>query len=446
MVLANRFAPCGNNKNVVNRMVMNIDAAVHVPVHQPFFDDFFLARQPILNREQRLVAYELLFRNAHCEEADVTDGVAATASVIAHAAELGMEQVIGQQLAYVNVDTDALMSDFLHFLPPEKVVLEILESVTATPEVIARVRELKLAGYKFALDDVVVASEEVDKLGPLVDLIKVDIHGMSAAQLSSLVQVLKNSGKELLAEKVETRAQFEQCMELGFSFFQGYYFARPVVLSGKKMAPSGLAILNLLELINSDADNKEIERYIKHDALLSLSLLRLANSPAFASHGRIDTLGQALMMLGRRQLQRWLQIMLYALPDAGYRFSSPLLQMATTRGRLLELITEKLRPGQRKCADIGFTVGIMSLMDALFSIEMSDILANVRVLDKVREALLHREGYYGNMLTLVEQLEEATSNAAVLQRLEQLQLSKADLHTIQLAAFNWVHHHVGVEH
>jgi EAL and modified HD-GYP domain-containing signal transduction protein len=425
---------------------MDIDAAVRAPVHQPFFDDFYLARQPILNREQRLVAYELLFRHAHCEEAEVSDGIAATASVIAHASELGMEQVIGQKLAYVNVDTGALMSDFIHFLPADKVVLEILESVSATPEVLARVRELKLAGYKFALDDVIGATDEVEKLGPLVDLIKVDIQELSATALDSLVRVLKRSGKQLLAEKVETRAQFEQCMQLGFSFFQGYYFARPVVLSGKKMAPSELAILNLLELINKDVDNSDIERHIKHDALLSLNLLRLANSPAFAAHGRIDTLGQALMVLGRRQLQRWLQIMLYALPESGGRFASPLLQMATTRGRLLELLTEKLRPGQRKCADIGFTVGIMSLMDALLSIEMRDILANVRVLDKVREALLYREGYYGNILTLVEELEQAQSHTALIHRLERLQLSKADLHTIQLAAFNWVHHNVGAEH
>jgi EAL and modified HD-GYP domain-containing signal transduction protein len=426
---------------------MTIDVSPLAPLQQPFFNRFYLGRQPILNRAQRLVAYELLFRHAHCDAADVVDGMEATATVIAHASELGMEQVVGQQLAYVNVDTATLMSDFIRFLPCHKVILEILESVRATPEVVARVLELKQAGFKFALDDVVGASDDVEKLGPLVDIIKVDIQQLEPAALAALVDLLKLTGTTLLAEKVETPEQFEQCMQLGFEYFQGYYFARPVILSGKKIAPSELAILHLLELINAEAENSEIERCIKHDALLSLNLLRLVNTPAVGARMRIDTIGQALMVLGRRQLQRWLQILLYVRPGAGQQFTSPLLQMATTRGKLLELITEKLRPGQRKCADIGFTVGIMSLMDALFSIQMRDILDNVRVLDKVREALLFRDGYYGNMLALVEYVEQAEPGAGLGQRLSALQLSAADLNGIQLAAYEWVNEYVqGVSH
>ena len=412
------------------------------PVEQPFFNQFYLGRQPILNRAQRLVAYELLFRHAHCDGAAVVDGVEATATVIAHASELGMEQVVGQQLAYVNVDTATLMSDFIRFLPCQQVILEILESVRATPEVLARVRELRQSGFKFALDDVVGTSDDVDKLGPLCDVIKVDIQQLAPAALATLVHALKGTGTTLLAEKVETPEQFEQCMQLGFDFFQGYYFARPVILSGKKIAPSALAILHLLELIAAEADSVEIERCIKHDALLSLNLLRLVNTPAVGARMRIDTIGQALMVLGRRQLQRWLQILLYVRPGDGQQFTSPLLQLATTRGKLLELITEKLRPGQRKCADIGFTVGIMSLMDALFSVRMRDILDNVRVLDKVREALLFRDGYYGNMLALVEHVERADPAIDIGARLRDLSLSAADLNTIQLAAFDWVNDYV----
>jgi len=167
-----------------------------LPSGQPFFDQFFLARQPILNREQRLVAYELLFRSAHCDDAGVTDGLEATATVIAHASELGMEQVVGPQLAYVNVDTASLMSDFIRFLPNDKVILEILESVRATPEVLARVRELKQAGFHFALDDVVSASEDVQKLAPLVDIIKVDIHHMLAEALVALTPLMKRHKKK----------------------------------------------------------------------------------------------------------------------------------------------------------------------------------------------------------------------------------------------------------
>ncbi|MET3129788.1 EAL and modified HD-GYP domain-containing signal transduction protein [Oxalobacteraceae bacterium GrIS 1.11] len=421
---------------------MTVEVLPSVPVQQAFFNHFFLARQPILNRDQRLVAYELLFRDAHRNVADITDDAAATATVIAHASELGMEQVVGQQLAYINVDTVALMSDFIRFLPNSKVILEILETVKATPEVLARVRELKLAGFKFALDDVVSASEDVQKLAPLVDVIKVDIQHMPAATLSALAVVLGSSRKKLLAEKVETLAQFQQCLELGFEFFQGYYFARPVILSGKKIAPSELAILRLLELINSEADNHELERCIKHDALISLNLLRLVNTPAVGAHVRIDTLGQALMVLGRRQLQRWLQILLYVKPGTAPQFTSPLLQLATTRGKLLELMTEKLRPGSRNCADVGFTVGIMSLMDALFSMQMSDVVGSVKVQNEVRDALLHRHGDYGTMLSLIERIENAECGPELVAILDGLQLSAADLNAIQIAAFEWVNDYV----
>ncbi|MDC8758455.1 EAL and HDOD domain-containing protein [Janthinobacterium fluminis] len=421
---------------------MTIDAALTVPVEQPFFNHFFLARQPILNRDQRLVAYELLFRDAHSTVADIVDDAAATASVIAHASELGMEHVVGQQLAYINVDTVALMSDFIRFLPNSKVILEILETVKATPEVLARVRELKLAGFRFALDDVVSATDDVQKLAPLVDVIKVDIQHMPADALATLALLLSGSRQKLLAEKVETLAQFKQCLELGFEFFQGYYFARPVILSGKKIAPSELAILHLLDLINAEADNVEIERCIKHDALISLNLLRLVNTPAVGARVRIDTLGQALMVLGRRQLQRWLQILLYVKPGTAQQFTSPLLQLATTRGKLLELMTEKLRPGRRTCADVGFTVGIMSLMDALFSMQMRDVVSSVKVQNEVRDALLFRHGDYGSMLNLIERVENAECGPELVAILAALRLSTADLNAIQIAAFEWVNDYV----
>lgn len=412
--------------------------AAHSPLH-----DFFLARQPILNRDQRLVAYELLFRGSSDNQAVITgDAVAATATVIAHASDLGMEQVVGLQLAFINVDEVALMSDFIGFLPHHRVVLEILESVRATPALLARISELRKAGFRFALDDVVLDTPDVQQLLPLVDVIKVDIAQLAPGELPRLATVLAVSRKKLLAEKVETAQQFEQCLALGFDFFQGYYFARPVILSGKRMSASELAILHLLELIQGNADNREIERCIKHDAMISLNLLRLVNTPAVSGGVRVDTLGQALMLLGRRQLQRWLQILLYVKPGTSAQFTSPLLQLATTRGKLLELMTEKLRPGQHQYADIGFTVGIMSLMDTLFSMQMSEVISSIRVNSKVSDALLFRHGELGSMLALVEQVEQADGGPATMAMLEQLHLSESELTAIQVAAYAWVNDYV----
>jgi EAL and modified HD-GYP domain-containing signal transduction protein len=402
------------------------------------FDEFFLARQPILGRDQHLVAFELLFRTAGSNEANVTDDAAATAAVISHASQLGMEHVVGAQLAFVNVNAVALMSDYVRFLPADKVILEILETVKATPELVARVAELKALGFKFALDDVVAESDDVRKLVELVDVIKIDVKGVAPSRLPALTQSLRGQHKKLLAEKVETLEEFRQCLELGFEYFQGFYFARPAILSGKKIAPSELAILHLLELVNSEADNYTIELAVKRDALISLNLLRLVNTPAAGVRGRIDTLGQAIEVLGRQQLQRWLQILLYATPGATVELNLPLLQMATTRGKMLELMSLKIHPGQRAAADTGFTVGIMSLTDALFSMSMEDILDTVDVAEEVRAALLEREGEYGEMLNIVEMLEKAKCGKALSAALRNLDLSSKDLREIELAAFEWI--------
>ncbi|MES2759624.1 MAG: EAL domain-containing protein [Pseudomonadota bacterium] len=414
-------------------MPIDVTAQLSLP-----FDQFFLARQPILGRDQRLFAFELLFRTAGSTEANVTDDAAATAAVISHASQLGMEHVVGAQLAFVNVSEAALMSDYVRFLPADKVILEILETVKATPELLARVAELKSLGFKFALDDVVAESEDVRALVGLVDVIKIDVKGVDPARLPALTAALRRDNKLLLAEKVETREEFAKCMELGFEYFQGFYFARPAILTGKKIAPSELAILHLLELVNSDVDNHTIELAVKRDALISLNLLRLVNTPASGARGRIDTLGQAIEVLGRQQLQRWLQILLYATPGAKVEMNLPLLQMATTRGKLLELMTLKIHPGQHAAADTAFTVGIMSLTDALFSMSMRDILATVDVADEVSAALLEREGEFGDMLNVVEILEKAKSGKALTAALRQLDLTIKDLREIEMAAFEWV--------
>jgi EAL and modified HD-GYP domain-containing signal transduction protein len=402
------------------------------------FDEFFLARQPILGRDQHLVAFELLFRTAGSTEANVTDDAAATAAVISHASQLGMEHVVGAHLAFVNVTEAALMSDYVRFLPADKVILEILETVKATPELIARVKELKALGFKFALDDVVAESDDVRALVELVDVIKIDVKGVDPARLPALTEALRREHKKLLAEKVETLEEFSLCLELGFEYFQGFYFARPAILSGKKIAPSELAILDLLELVNSEVDNHTIELAVKRDALIGLNLLRLVNTPAAGVRGRIDTLGQAIEVLGRQQLQRWLQILLYATPGAQVEMNLPLLQMATTRGKMLELMSLKIHPGNRDAAETGFTVGIMSLTDALFSMSMEDILDTVDVAGEVRSALLQREGEYGEMLNIVEMLEKAKCGKALTAALRHLDLTIKDLRDIELAAFEWI--------
>lgn len=407
-----------------------------IRAHSPALgNDFFLARQPILNRDEQLVGHELLFRNADVAAAGVNEDLFATASVIAHLSELGLEQVAGHQLAFINIDAAALQSGILDVLPREQVVLEILETVQVTSELLEIIGAMRTDGYTFALDDVVTVNEDVHRLLPMADLVKIDILGMPRHVLSALVRGLRAPGRRLLAEKVETVSEFDFCMGLGFDLFQGYYFAKPVILSGKKLTPSELAILNILDLLERDADHGQVAQAIKRDALLSVNLLRLVKTAAFSGTARIDSLPQALLMLGQKQLKRWLQILLFAKAGKGGAFGSPLLSLATTRARLLELIADKQYPGHTAIAQTAFTVGIMSLMDTLFSMPMEALLGKINVAVSVREALLQRRGTFGDMLRVTEQLE--LSGTLPAEELQKIGLTAAMLQHLQVRAFEW---------
>jgi len=401
--------------------------------------EFYLGRQPILDRAGALFGYELLFRNGPVGPAHIdTSELSATAAVLAHVSQLGVEKVIGDGLGFVNVDEGALMSDIFGFLPREKIVLEIVETLQPTPAVLARMADLAGHGFQFALDDVRGDSAQLQAMLPMTQFVKLSMQGLQPGALGALAARLKADGKQLVAEKVETREAFTTCLDLGFDYFQGYYFARPLIMSGKKLSPSQMAVMELMTLVVSDADNNVIERAIKRDASLAMNLLRLVNTPAVGARQRIDSLSQAVTILGRRQLQRWLQIMLYAEPGKRGSSQTPLLMLATTRGRLLELLAHKLRPAHRHVADIAFTVGIMSLMDTLFSIPMVELLAQIHVSDEVAEALQYRSGFFGELLKLAECIERIEDmQDAIMPVLRELEMSTDELVELEMSAFEW---------
>ena len=242
---------------------------------------FFLGRQPILDRRGNTVAYELLFRSDPSGGAHVTDGRQATASVIAHAfSELGIEAVLGNCRGFINFDTDTLLSDLPEALPADKIVLEILETVEFNEAVINRCRELHAAGFRMALDDVTALSSGHEQVLPIVDVIKLDLMDIPHEQLPAIAEACQRPGIELLAEKVDTREQAEYCHALGFNYFQGYYFARPIVLEGRTVDPSRSVLLKLLQQLMAEAEIQEIESTFKQSPELSYKLMRLVNSAA----------------------------------------------------------------------------------------------------------------------------------------------------------------------
>ena len=370
----------------------------------------FLGRQPILGREQKLFAYELFFRDgliATGNRAEILDPTHATATVIANAfAELSTNDVLGPYRGFINVDRDILFSDLIEALPQQLIALEILESVKPTPEVLARCQQLHDLGFMLAADDVIEVNELSRPLLALADIIKVDIQNMEAGRLRAVVEQLKPFGKKLLAEKVETAEQLSLCQSLDFDLFQGYFFAKPTLIVGKKLNPSQLVLIRLLGLVFEDADTSAIEAAFKTEPGLTVNMLRLTNSVACGLSINVTSLRHAITILGRRQLQRWLQLLIFTTPKGGTQGVNPLLQLAATRGRVMDLIAERVVPRNREFADHSFMVGIMSLMPALLGMQMADILDQLPVAQRVKQALLDYAGQHGLMLRLVEATEQ----------------------------------------
>ena len=375
----------------------------------------FLGRQPILGREQKLFAYELFFRDgliATGNRAEILDPTHATATVIANAfAELSTNDVLGPYRGFINVDRDILFSDLIEALPQQLVALEILESVKPTPEVLARCQQLHDLGFMLAADDVIEVNELSRPLLALADIIKVDIQNMEAGRLRAVVEQLKPFGKKLLAEKVETAEQLSLCQSLGFDLFQGYFFAKPTLIVGKKLNPSQLVLIRLLGLVFEDADTSAIEAAFKTEPGLTVNMLRLTNSVACGLSINVTSLRHAITILGRRQLQRWLQLLIFTTPKGGTQGVNPLLQLAATRGRVMELIAERVVPRNREFADHSFMVGIMSLMPTLLGVQMADILGQLPVALRVKQALIDYAGQHGLMLRLVEATEQSDPGA-----------------------------------
>jgi EAL and modified HD-GYP domain-containing signal transduction protein len=401
-------------------------------------DEIYLARQPILDREERLVAYELLFRGGHIEHAEVTEDLHASSTVVHNTLTgMGIESVLGRARGFVNVDAAFLLSDFVDLLEPERIVLEILESVRPTDEVIARMVELRAHGFQLALDDFVGFVPGVERQLANVDIVKIDLLRIEPVNLPEIVRRLKFRPVKLLAEKVESREQFSRTRDMGFDLFQGYHFARPQLLTARQHPhPDKMRLLRLLALIMGDADVNRLEAEFKRHPMLTYNLLRMVNSAAMGLRRRIDSLRHALVLIGRRSLQSWMQLTLYT---SGSRTGgpTPLLQMAAVRGKLMESLMRCDPLAHQADFDAAFLTGILSLLDALLEMPHEAILGELFVDDKVKQALIGRTGRLGQLLSLAE-LVELDDPIALERALSQLpSVDPAALMRVQLEAFAW---------
>jgi len=399
--------------------------------------NFFLGRQPILDSKMEIIAYELLFRSSEKNFSDFVCQEHACASVIANSlVEFGFREVLGDKLGFINVTQEVLLSDLMELLPRDQIVIELLETADFNEAVLERCRQLKFKNYQIALDDHIYSPEHC-KMYRTVDIIKIDILETPPETLPLIAKKLKQFPIRLLAEKVETEEQFQNCLTLGFDLFQGYFFAKPTVLNQRGIEPSKLAMLRLLGSLKDEAEFDEIEEIFKTSPELSYNLLKLVNSVYIGLREKIRSLRHAIILIGLGKLRRWVQLAMYAGSDSR-EGAHPLLEMAAVRGRLMEcLIMERhTLPRGSDAVDAAFMTGMLSMLDALLGVPIEDVIQQLRLSDEIALALLKREGELGVLLELTENLEQTKLDEVQL-LVEKIGITVSSLLAAQLDAYNW---------
>ncbi|HDS16858.1 MAG TPA: HDOD domain-containing protein [Proteobacteria bacterium] len=363
----------------------------------------YVARQPIFDQHKRIYAYELLFRDSMINLAQDIDGDAATSQVLNHCLiNIGIDEICGNKKSFINFTENLLLAQTPLLLDREKIVIEILENVRPTREVIEACREMRRRGFLLALDDFVY-SPEFKPLIELAAIIKFDFRLSPQEKIKASLEKLPQPGPRRLAEKIETHAEFELARELGFELFQGYFFCRPEIIKGREISTSQLNTLAIVAALNNeDFDYAEIEEMVTHDVTISYKLLRYINSPFFAKPNQISTIRQALVYLGGNELRRFMSLIAISSLAAGK--PEELLSMACIRGKFCEMLG--LNTKQKTRSNELFTVGLFSLLDAIMDQPMRAILNKIPLGPDQNRALTEKKGPLAAFLILIIAYEQ----------------------------------------
>ncbi|TIH16455.1 HDOD domain-containing protein [Marinifilum sp. JC120] len=371
-----------------------------------FLDSFFVARQPVFDVEKGVWGYELLFRSSSGSNvADIGDEDAATSQVIADGFGLIQEDIEEGQRLLVNFPRNMLLEGAADFLPPEVCVVEILEHVQPEPDVLEALKELKERGYVLALDDY-IGQEGFEPFIELADIVKVDCLDLKPDELVNVVGNLKQLGVMLLAEKVEDNEMFHRCLELGFDLFQGFFFSRPEIIPGKKVSSSNLNRMQLLSSISGDDfDVDDLTEAINSDVSISYRLLKFMNSPTFGLPNEINSIKQAIALIGYRKLAGWLRMILLSDMSSGPA-GNELAFLSIKRAKFLELLCLEIKHCPLSSESM-FMLGLFSLLDVLLGRPMAELMEELPVEKELIQALVGKKNTASLYLDLVKFLEKA---------------------------------------
>jgi c-di-GMP phosphodiesterase len=356
-----------------------------------------LARQPIFDKDLGVDGFELLYREVGADGRPVDGGKATATVLVAALADVGLQRLVGEQRAFLNVDRDFLTAFRPLPLPPERVVLELVEDQLVDDELVEVLGELVADGFTLALDNF-DHRPEYEPLLELAHIAKLDVQALTEERVAENIELLRARGIEVIAEKVETRDELERCRKLGITRFQGFFFERPELVSGRPTPTLRLgAIAELLEAEDDDFD--ALESLISHDVGVSHKLLRLANSAHVAPRNEVRSVRHALALIGGRTVRRWTTLLMLAEAQG---HAHELLVTALVRARCCEVRADR---DAAVDADRAFTVGLFSVADALLDMPLAEVLEALPFDDALTAALLEHAGPEGRLLKAVVDYE-----------------------------------------
>lgn len=394
----------------------------------------YAARQPILDINKNLFAYELLFRDSLENVFPQIDADEATSRLIENQLNIGIEDFTDNRPAFINFTLDTLLKKYPSMIHQDHLVVEILETEKPGKKLLNECRLLKQRGYTVALDDY-IHGPLWHHFYPFIDIIKIDFKETSYQQMGGIKRAIEAFPHiKLLAEKVETIEEFEKAIELGFSYFQGYFFSRPEIIKNKALSPAQLTLSELLfETSKSNVDIAKVTGIFQRDIHLSYKLLRYSNSTIFKRRSEVANIRQAIVVLGQQELKKFLSILFAA--QVGSEKPPELMKMSMTRARFAELIAQSRGQAQNDCAK-AFLTGMMSLIDALLDQSIADVMKKLPLSQEIKEALVQHSGVLADYLAIVKHIESANWQAAD-HSIEKLGLDKEKIAALNREAIHW---------
>lgn len=395
----------------------------------------FLARQPILNKKDDIFGYELLYREGNESRYLSNDGDYASSNVLTSCfIDFGIEEVTNKAKAFVNFTEELLFNDVAVLFPQNYLVIEILENVLVTSELIKRCKFLKKQGYILALDDIIF-NKDYGELINIVDIVKVDFLAASDYEKVSIINRYKRDGLIFLAEKVETREDYEFAKKIGYTLFQGYYFSKPIVDSRRKFEPCKESHLKLIRFLNSNNKNfDKLADIIEHDLSFSYEILRLVNSAHYNIKNRITSIKHALVTLGMDELKKWLYLAIMRYMQQGR--PNELVNICMLRAKFMENIA--IKAGRQNIASEMMTIGMFSMIDTLTNKSMEEILGEMNFSDDIKAVLLRKEmnSFQAESLDIVLNYEKG--NWEAVEASSNISLPTSELSKAYLEAVSWI--------